>query len=90
MISAGTWQLRREAQHDPVGISAAQWAGIMVGAIVIGFSFAMDYRNLMAGGMPHPFDWSIFSAFDRPRELRLGSALNREPGKERGRSNSQR
>jgi len=56
MTSAGTWHLRREAQHDPVGISAAQWAGVMVGAFVIVIAFAMDCPNLIAGGMPHPFN----------------------------------
>jgi hypothetical protein len=62
MIAAGVWHLRCEAQDDPVHISAAQWAGIIVGAIVIVFSFAMDYRTLMAGGMPHPFNWRVFTA----------------------------
>jgi hypothetical protein len=62
MIAAGVWHLRRDAQGDPVGISAGQWAGITIGAAVIVVSFAMDYRNLMAGGMPHPFSWSVFSA----------------------------
>jgi hypothetical protein len=61
MIPAGMWHLRQDTHSDPVGISAAQWAGIMVGAVVIVISFAMDYRNLMAGGMPHPFSWSVFS-----------------------------
>jgi hypothetical protein len=31
-------------------------------AVIIVISFVMDYRNLMAGGMPHPFNWSVFSA----------------------------
>jgi hypothetical protein len=60
MIAAGVWHLRRDAQGDPVGISSAQWAGIMIGATVIVISFAMDYRNLMKGGTPNPFSWSVF------------------------------
>jgi hypothetical protein len=61
MIAAGVWHLRRAANGEPVGISTAQWAGIILGAVVIVISFAMDYRNLMAGGMPNPFSWSVFS-----------------------------
>jgi hypothetical protein len=62
MISVGVWHLRREARRDPVSINAVQWAGVMIGAVVIVISFAMDYATLMAGGMPHPFNWSVFSA----------------------------
>ena len=62
MILAGVWHLRRDAHGEPVGISAVQWAGIFVGAVVILAAFMMDYRNLMAGGMPHPFNWGVFSA----------------------------
>src|SRR5262245_15180158 len=60
MISAGVWHLRRDARRQPVHIRAAQWAGILAGAVVIVVSFAFDYRNLMAGGLPNPFAWSIF------------------------------
>jgi hypothetical protein len=62
MLLAGVWHLRRDAHGEPVRIRAAQWAGIMVGAVVIVISFVLDYRNLVAGGMPHPFNWSVFSA----------------------------
>jgi hypothetical protein len=62
MILAGGWHLRQEAYGESVGIGRAQWAGILVGAVVIIISFVLDYRNLMAGGMPHPFNWSMFSA----------------------------
>jgi hypothetical protein len=62
MLLAGMWHLRRDASGDPVGINVAQWVGIMVGAVVMVISFAMDYPNLMAGGMPLPFIWSVFSA----------------------------
>jgi hypothetical protein len=61
MVLAGVWHLRRDAHGDPVGISTAQWVGILVGAAVIVISFAMDYRNLMKGGMPNPFNWAVFS-----------------------------
>jgi hypothetical protein len=62
MILSGTWHLRREARRAPVMLSAAHWSGIMIGALVIVFSFAMDYRVIMAGGTPHAFHWAVFAA----------------------------
>jgi hypothetical protein len=58
MIAAGVWHLRRAALGESVGVSAEQWAGIMVGAAVIVVSFSMDLRNLMKGGMPQPLKWA--------------------------------
>jgi hypothetical protein len=62
MIAAGVWHLRAQAQGQAVRIGAVQWSGILAGATIIVISFAIDYRNIMAGGLPHPFKWSLFSA----------------------------
>jgi hypothetical protein len=64
MIAAGVWHLRAQAQGQPVRIGGAQWSGIITGASLIVISFAMDYRNIMAGGMPYPFNWRVFSGLD--------------------------
>jgi len=61
MISVGIWHLRREASGNPVRTGLLHWAGLIAGAMVIVVSFAMDYRNIMAGGTPHPFNWAVFS-----------------------------
>ncbi len=61
MIAVGIWHFRSEARFKPVRMSAGPWTGIVAGAVVIVISFAMDYPNLMAGGMPHPFNWSAFA-----------------------------
>jgi hypothetical protein len=61
MIAAGVWQLRAQAQGQSVRISGAQWSGIMAAAVIIVISFAMDYRNIMAGGIPHQFNWWVFA-----------------------------
>jgi hypothetical protein len=61
MIAAGVWHLRAQAQGKAVRIGAAQWSGIMVGAVIAIISFAMDYRNIMAGGIPHQFNWWVFT-----------------------------
>jgi len=57
MIAAGVRHLRA-----PVRIGAAQWGGILTGAVVIIVAFAMDYRHVMAGGMPRDFNWWVFGA----------------------------
>ncbi len=59
MIAAGVWHLRCDV-HQPIKIGLEHRAGVVLGAAVIVTSFAMDYRNLMAGNMPHPFNWSLF------------------------------
>ena len=61
MIAAGVWQLRAQALGKAVRIGAAHWSGIMVGAAVIIISFAMDYRHIMAGGIPRQFNWPVFT-----------------------------
>jgi len=60
MIAAGVWQLRNESRGRPIAIGRGNWAGITAGAVVIVVSFAADYRNIMAGGIPHPFNWGLF------------------------------
>ncbi len=62
MIAAGGYHLRSEARSEQIRIGAGHWAGIMAGAFVIVISFAMDYRNIMTGGMPHPFNWALFAS----------------------------
>jgi hypothetical protein len=61
MIAAGVWHLRSEARLKPIRMGRAHWTGIFGGASIIVISFAMDYRNIMAGGMPHQFSWGTFT-----------------------------
>jgi hypothetical protein len=61
MIGAGIWHLRREAIHKPVRLGRWNWAGIAAGAATIIVSFTLDYRNVVGGGMPYPFHWTLFS-----------------------------
>jgi hypothetical protein len=60
MITAGIWCLRREAASRPLHVGFWNAAGIMLGALVIVLSFTLDYRNTVAGGIPHPFHWGVF------------------------------
>ena len=61
MIAAGVWHLRQDAHGDPVGISAAQWAGMIIGAVVIVLSFANGLPKPDEGRVLHPFSWNLFS-----------------------------
>jgi len=57
IIGAGLLALSR-----PVRMLAAHWAVMTLGGTLILLSFMWDYRNLMAGGLPQPFAWSLFGA----------------------------
>ncbi|MDP9169217.1 MAG: hypothetical protein M3N54_01255 [Acidobacteriota bacterium] len=60
MITAGTWSLWREAAGRPLRLRMLNVAGVISGALVIILAFTLDYRNIMAGGMPRPFHWGVF------------------------------
>ena len=60
MIAGGILCLWREAEGRPLRIRFRNGAGVVLGALVIILSFTLDYRNIMAGGMPQPFHWGVF------------------------------
>ena len=42
-------------------VSLLNRLGILVGAVIVIASFTRDFRNVSAGGMPHPFNWPLFA-----------------------------
>src|SRR5262249_47304037 len=60
MIGAGIYHLWREASGKRVRIGR-RWYGITAGAGSIVLAFALDYRNVMAGGMAHRFSWGVLA-----------------------------
>jgi hypothetical protein len=44
-----------------VRLSLLNRLGILVGAVIVIASFTRDFRNVSAGGMPHPFNWPLFT-----------------------------
>ena len=62
MVAAGTLLLWRESAGRPVRIGWQHWSIIVLGGVIIIASFCWDYRDVIAGGMPKPFQWSIFLA----------------------------
>jgi len=61
MITGGVWCLWREAAGRPLRIGLWNAVGVLAGALVIVLAFTLDYRNIMAGGMPHAFHWGVFA-----------------------------
>ena len=80
MIAAGSWHLRREASGNAVRIGVIEWAGMVAGAVVIVAAFTMDHRHIMAGGIPHAFNWPVFGL---GLTLALGSYLRAAVGRTR-------
>ena len=39
-----------------------EWAAMIAGGLVIILAFVWDFRNTTAGGLPNPFNWSLFFA----------------------------
>jgi hypothetical protein len=62
MVGAGIHHLWRDASGARVRIGGVRGLGIASGAALILASFLMEYRRVMAGGMPHPFHWGVFGA----------------------------
>jgi len=60
MIVTGTLVIWRESAGRPVEISWRHWSIIVLGGLIIIVSFCWDYRNMLAGGMPNPFQWPMF------------------------------
>ena len=75
MIGTGSWYLRAAERERPVRLGPGHWAGIIAGGVVIVVSFAEDYRNIMAGGLPSRFDWLLFSTGMMMALLSYGWAL---------------
>jgi hypothetical protein len=74
MIAVGAWHLRREASARPVRLGLLQWLGLFLGAGILIASFTLDWRNLMAGGMPNAFNWWVFSLGEAVGILSYASA----------------
>lgn len=50
------------ALYRPVHIRPLQWAGLILGGLLVVLSFTWDFRNVLAGNLPRPFAWWLFAA----------------------------
>jgi hypothetical protein len=57
IIGGGLIALRRAVRMRPL-----HWIALTGGAGLILASFMWDFRNIVAGGLPHPYNWALFWA----------------------------
>lgn len=62
MICSGIVVLAVEARGREPATTWMDWFFIIAGGIIVIASFCLDYRNIMAGGLPNPFNWTVFAA----------------------------
>jgi hypothetical protein len=62
MILAGIVVLVCEAKGQPLDVGWLHWAAFGSGGVLVMVSFCWDYRNVMNGGLPNPFNWPVFFA----------------------------
>lgn len=61
MIVSGMVVLSFEARGRALIARRIDWILITAGGITVIASFCWDYRNIMAGGLPAPFNWPLFA-----------------------------
>ncbi len=62
MIVCGFAVLLAESRGRVLTTTLFDWLLICGGGILVIVSFCWDFRNIMAGGMPNPFNWPLFLA----------------------------
>ena len=60
MIVAGFAVLYSESRGLVLATTRLDWILIIGGGITVIASFCWDYRNIMQGGLPNPFNWPLF------------------------------
>jgi hypothetical protein len=60
MIVAGFAVLYSESRGFVLATTRLDWILIIGGGITVIASFCWDYRNIMQGGLPNPFNWPLF------------------------------
>ena len=60
MIVCGTIVMWREAAGRPIALRWTHWAAIVIGGVIIVVACCWDYRNILSGGLPNPFNWPLF------------------------------
>ena len=60
MIFAGVVVLRRESKGKPVAARWTDWILLIAGGGIVIISFCWDYKNIINGGLPNPFQWPLF------------------------------
>jgi hypothetical protein len=75
IVAAGILALAR-----PAHLLALHWFTITLGCLLILMSFMWDYQNLLAGGLPRPFQWTLFGAGELTGMMAFLHAWGGPPG----------
>jgi hypothetical protein len=60
MIACGIVVLWHEHRDAHLNASWIDWTFLSAGGVTVIVSFCWDYKHIMAGGVPHPFQWAYF------------------------------
>jgi len=60
LIIVGLIVLGFEDKGQPLLMTWRNWILIAFGGFIVIVSFCWDYKNIMAGGFPNPFQWKLF------------------------------
>lgn len=60
MIGSGVMMLWREDDGRPIRLGWSHGAILVLGGLLIVTAFCWDYQNILAGGLPNPFNWPLF------------------------------
>jgi len=60
MIGSGVITLWREADGRPIRLGWSHGAILVLGGLLIVTAFCWDYQNILASGLPNPFNWPLF------------------------------
>jgi hypothetical protein len=61
VVTAGIF-FRREAAGRPVRPRRGHWVAVLAGGLAVMVAFWWDFRNILAGGVPGPFNWPLLAA----------------------------
>ena len=60
LITSGVLVLHRESTGRPLRATWTDWWIISSGGMLVIAAFCWDYRNIVRGGYPNPFNWTLF------------------------------
>jgi hypothetical protein len=83
LITCGVILLARETSGRPVHLNWRHWTGMVLGGLIVIAAFCWDYRNILAGGQPNPFNWPLFSFGECVGLAAFGLALVSREGSRR-------
>src|SRR5262249_23693777 len=84
MIGTGVYILWRESTGRPLRPGPAIWASAAASALLLALAFCSDYRNLLDGGLPNAFPWTLFAFGEALGAAAFLCALRRKPSEAKG------